>query len=138
MNIGDTAPEIKLPDSLGKWRPLSEVKAKIVLLDFWAAWCGPCIQAMPQMKQIYQRYKEKGLVVYAVSLDKDYRNWVATCRRLELPFVLVNEAYGMQGQSAKNYGVTAIPKTFLIQDGKLIAKDKSLSELESLIDKLLE
>ncbi len=138
LPVGIVAPEIKLPDSLGKWRPLSEVKAKIILLDFWASWCYPCVQTMPDLKRIYTTYHEKGLEIYAVSLDKDYRNWVATCQRLELPFIHVNEAYGFNGNSCHDYKVTAIPNKLLIKDGKIIASEMSLYELEKIIDKELK
>lgn len=130
---GTLAPEIKLPDSLGKWKPLSSVKSKLILLDFWAAWCGPCVQAMPDLKRLYTLYHSKGLEVYAVSLDRDYRNWVATCRRLELPFILVNDAFGLNGNSAHDYHIESIPNKMLIRDGVIIASEMSLHDLEKRI-----
>lgn len=138
LPVGTIAPEIKLPDSLGKWKPLSSVKSTLILLDFWAAWCGPCINAMPDLKRIYSLYHDKGLEVYAVSLDKDYRNWVATCRMLELPFILVNEAYGFNGHSCLDYHIQSIPNKMLIKDGRIIAAEMSLSDMEKLIEKELE
>ncbi len=138
LNIGDTAPEIKLPDSLGKWKPLSEVKAKVILLDFWAAWCYPCVQSMPELIKIYNYYHDKGLEVYAVSLDKDYYNWVAMCRKLELPFILVNDAYGMIGKACKDYHIESIPNKLLIKDGKIFAINKSLYDISKILEKELE
>lgn len=133
LPVGTTAPEIKLPDSLGKWRPLSSVKSALILLDFWAAWCDPCIRSMPDLKRLYSQYHEQGLEVYAVSLDKDYRNWVATCRRLELPFILVNDAFGMNGNSCHEYHIQSIPNKMLIKDGIIIAAEMSLHDLEKRI-----
>ncbi|HMN32286.1 MAG: TlpA family protein disulfide reductase [Chitinophagaceae bacterium] len=138
LNVGDIAPEIKLPDSLGKWKPLSEVKAKIILLDFWAAWCYPCVQSMPDLISIYENYHKKGLEVYAVSLDKDYYNWVAMCRKLNLPFVLVNDAYGMNGKTCKQYHIESIPNKLLIKDGKIFAINKSLYDINKILEKELE
>jgi alkyl hydroperoxide reductase subunit AhpC len=138
LPVGRVAPEIKLPDSLGKWKPLSSVKSKIILLDFWAAWCDPCIQSMPELKRLYTAYHDKGLDVYAVSLDKDYRHWVATCRRLELPFILVNDAYGLGGKVSQDYLITSIPNKMLLKDGKVFGADMSLSDLEKLISNELK
>jgi peroxiredoxin len=138
LAIGDTAPEIKLPDSLGKWKPLSEVKSKLILLDFWAAWCYPCVQSMPDVVKLYDKYRSKGLEIYAVSLDKGYYNWVEMCRKLKLPFILVNEAYGFNGNSCKDYKISSIPNKMLIKDGKIIGANLSLYDLEKIIQKELE
>ncbi len=138
LAIGDTAPEIKLPDSLGKWKPLSEVKSKLILLDFWAAWCYPCVQSMPDVVKLYDKYHSKGLEIYAVSLDKGYYNWVEMCRKLKLPFILVNEAYGFNGNSCKDYKISSIPNKMLIKDGKIIGANLSLYDLEKIIQKELE
>lgn len=138
LKIGDEAPDIKLPDSLGKWKPLSEVKAKIVMVDFWAAWCYPCVRSLPELKSLYTKYHEQGLEIYAVSLDKDYYNWVNACRKHELPFVLVNEAYSFNGKSCKDYKVDSIPSKFLVKDGKIIGAEMSLYDLEKVIQHELE
>ncbi len=138
LSIGDTAPEIKLPDSLGRWKPLSEVKSKVILLDFWAAWCYPCVQSMPDVVKLYDKYHAKGLEIYAVSLDKGYYNWVDMCRQLKLPFILVNEAYGFNGNSCKDYKVSSIPNKMLIKDGKIIGANMSLYDLEKIIQKELQ
>ena len=138
LSIGELAPEIKLPDSLGKWKPLSEVKSKLILLDFWAAWCYPCVQSMPDLIRVYNSYHQKGLEVYAVSLDKGYYNWVDMCRKLQLPFVLVNDAYGFNGNACRDYKISSIPNKMLLKDGKIIAANMTLYDLERLIQKELE
>ncbi|MCC7030602.1 MAG: TlpA family protein disulfide reductase [Chitinophagaceae bacterium] len=138
LSIGDEAPEIKLPDSLGKWKPLSEVKSKIILIDFWAAWCYPCVKSMPDVVKLYEKYKDLGLQVYAVSLDKDYYSWVEMCKKLKLPFILVNDAYGLNGNASKDYKVTSIPNKMLIKEGKIIGAEMSLYDLEKIIQKELQ
>ncbi|MBL7766424.1 MAG: TlpA family protein disulfide reductase [Chitinophagaceae bacterium] len=137
LAIGDTAPDIRLPDSLGKWTLLSEVKSKLILLDFWAAWCYPCVKSMPDVLKLYQNYHNQGLEIYAVSLDKGYYNWVAECRKQKLPFILVNEAYGFNGKSCKDYKIESIPNKLLIKDGKIIGANMSLYDMEKLIRKEL-
>ena len=135
--IGEIAPEIKLPDSLGKWKPMSEIKSKLILLDFWAAWCYPCILSMPDLKKVNEKWHDKGLIVYTVSLDKNYYEWVSKCRKFELPFVLVNDPYGFEGKACKDYKITSIPNKILIKDGKVIGANMSLYDLDKLIEKEL-
>ncbi len=138
LSLGSVAPEIRLPDSLGKWKPLSEVKSKLILIDFWAAWCYPCVRSMPDLKRLYANYHDKGLEIYAVSLDKDYRNWVATCQRLNLPFIHVNDAYSLDGKACHDYHINDIPNRMLIKDGKIIGAEMSLYDLEKLIQQELK
>ena len=138
LKIGDIAPEIKLPDTAGKWKPLSEVKGKVILIDFWAVWCYPCVKSMPDIKRLYDTYHEKGLEIYAVSLDKGYYNWVDYIRKEKLPFIHVNDAYSMNGKACKDYFVDSIPCKMLIKDGKIIAKEMSLYDLEKVIQKELK
>lgn len=138
LKIGDDAPEIKLPDSLGKWKPLTEVKAKIIMVDFWAAWCYPCVRSLPDLKALYAKYHDQGFEIYAVSLDKDYYNWVNACRKHELQFILVNEAYSFNGKSCKDYMVDSIPSKFLVKDGKIIGAEMSLYDLEKVIQRELK
>lgn len=137
LAIGDIAPDIKLPDTAGKWKPLSSVQSPLILLDFWAAWCYPCILGLPDLKRLHQQYANKGLAIYAVSLDKGYYHWLNACRKHELPFVLVNDPYGFEGNACKNYRITSIPNKMLIKDGKIIAADMSLYGLEQVIRKEL-
>lgn len=135
--ISEVAPDIKLPDSLGKWKPMSEIKSKLILLDFWAAWCYPCILSMPDLKKVNEKWHNKGLTVYTVSLDKNYYEWVNKCRKFELPFVLVNDPYGFEGKACKDYKITSIPNKILIKDGKVIGANMSLYDLDKLIEKEL-
>lgn len=137
LPIGSVAPDIKLPDTSGKWKPLSEVKGKLILVDFWAVWCYPCVKSMPDVVKLYEKYHALGLEVYAVSLDKGYYNWVDYCRREKLPFVLVNDAYSFNGKSCKDYHVDSIPNKILLKDGKVLAVDMSLYDLEKVIQKEL-
>jgi len=135
--IGEVAPDIKLPDSLGKWKPMSEIKSKLILLDFWAAWCYPCILSIPDLKKIHEKWHNKGLIIYTVSLDKNYYEWVSKSRKYELPFILVNDPYGFDGKACKDYQITSIPNKILIKDGKVIGANMSLYDIDKLIEKEL-
>lgn len=138
LSIGSMAPNIKLPDTAGKWRPLNEVKSKLILLDFWAVWCYPCVKSMPDVVKLYEKYHEQGLEVYAVSLDKGYYSWVNYIKEHNVPFIHVNDAYGFNGNSCKDYAISSIPNKILIKDGKILAIDMSLYDLEKIIQKELQ
>lgn len=127
IQVGQPAPEISLPGPDGKVRSLSAMKGKIVLLDFWASWCGPCRRANPHVVEVYNKYKEKGFDVFSVSLDKpDGKDkWVQAIKQDGL--VWDNHVSDLQfwnSAPAATYGVRGIPKTFLIgRDGKIVAID---------------
>jgi peroxiredoxin len=131
--IGENAPEIKLPDSLGKWTKLSEVNANIVLVDFWAAWCPPCIVMAQELKKLKEEFKNESFEIFALSLDRDYWKWVKMVRKLNLPFIHVNDAYGLRSPRCVTYGVRSIPGKFLIKEGKLIAINPSIDEIKKIL-----
>lgn len=127
IQVGQTAPDISLPGPDGKVRSLSAMKGKIVLLDFWASWCGPCRRANPHVVEIYNKYKDKGFDVFSVSLDKQdgKEKWIQAIKQDGL--VWDNHVSDLQywnSAPAAVYGVRGIPKTFLIgRDGKIVAID---------------
>jgi thiol-disulfide isomerase/thioredoxin len=144
IKIGMDAPEISLPSPTGKNMKLSDLKGKVVLLDFWASWCGPCRRANPHVVEIYQKYKSKGFTVYSVSLDgvdsrtkaqlgsesqiKEFSDrakdaWLAAIEKDKLSWdTHVSDLKKWESDPARTYGVQSIPKTFLIgKDGKIAA-----------------
>ncbi|MBL7806988.1 MAG: redoxin domain-containing protein [Saprospiraceae bacterium] len=125
IQVGQPAPDISLPDPSGKVRALSSLKGKVVLLDFWASWCGPCRKANPHVVEVYNKYKDKGFDVFSVSLDKQdgKQKWIDAIKQDGL--VWPNHVSDLQfwdSAPAALYGVRSIPKTFLIgKDGKIVA-----------------
>jgi len=96
---------------------LSQLKGKVVLLDFWATWCGPCRESIPHLIQLYKTYRENGFEIIGISLDKGdaavVRNFA---RSMDIPYPIVVAPE----EVVKNYRVTAIPTTFLIdKEGKI-------------------
>ena len=125
IQVGMVAPEISLPDPTGKMHSLSAMKGKVVLLDFWASWCGPCRKANPHVVELYDKYKSKGFDVFSVSLDKQdgKQKWVDAIKQDGLIWSNhVSDLQWWDSAPAALYGVRSIPKTFLIgKDGKIVA-----------------
>ena len=111
-----------------------------MLIDFWASWCGPCMDEMPNVKAIYEKYHDRGLEIVGVSMDNNKANWERAIERAALVWHHVSSLKGMNRCSvAKLYQVVAIPKLYIIgKDGKIIAKDLRGEELREKIDELFE
>ena len=125
IQVGMVAPDIALPDPGGKIRKLSSLRGKVVLLDFWASWCGPCRRENPHVVALYKKYKSKGFEVYSVSLDRpDGKDkWIQAIKQDGLIWDNhVSDLKFWNCEPAGVYGVHSIPNTFLIgKDGKIIA-----------------
>lgn len=135
---GEMAPDITLTDPSGKKQSLSSLKGKVVLLDFWASWCGPCRRENPNVVKIYNKYKDKGFTVFSVSLDKTKESWVQAIQADNLTWSShVSDLKGWASSAAALYGVKGIPATFLIgKDGKIIAVNLRGEGLEAELQKI--
>ena len=139
-SIGALAPEIALPNPDGKTMKLSDLRGKVVLIDFWAAWCRPCRMENPNVVKAYKKYHNKGFEVFSVSLDRDKASWVKAIQDDELIWSNhVSDLKHWQSEAAKIYGVTGIPATFLIgKDGRIIAKNLRGAALENALKELFD
>jgi peroxiredoxin len=139
LQIGDPAPEIFLPDTSASFVKLSSLKGKVVLIDFWASWCGPCRRENPNMVKLYDKFKDKGLVILGVSLDESKQNWTAAIRKDKLPWMHISDLRGWKSIAAGIYGVQSIPQTFVIdKDGIIIAKNLRGPALEKFFEEQLK
>jgi thiol-disulfide isomerase/thioredoxin len=136
--IGFPAPDIALTDPEGKLLKLSSLKGKVVLIDFWASWCGPCRKENPNVVAVYNQYKDKGFEVFSVSLDKDRDSWLAAIAKDNLIWPNhVSDLKYWKSAGAAAYGVTSIPFTVLVdRKGNIVAKKLRGEELEKQVKEL--
>lgn len=138
--IGAIAPELAFKDPEGKVRKLSDLRGKVVLLDFWASWCGPCRRESPNVRNVYAKYHDKGFEVFSVSLDRDAASWKKAIQDDQLVWPNhVSDLKQWQSEAAAIYGVRSIPSMFLLdRDGRIVAKDLRGAALENAVRQLLE
>ena len=135
---GAQVTELVMQDPEGKEVHLTDWvgKGKYVLVDFWASWCGPCRAEMPNVKALYEKYKDKGFEIVGVSFDQTKAAWMKGITDLQLPWPQMSDLKGWGCAAAKEYSIHSIPATILFSpDGKVIANGL---RGETLRDKLAE
>ncbi|MBK3518158.1 TlpA family protein disulfide reductase [Carboxylicivirga marina] len=145
-DIGDIAPNINLRNPDGKVMELEALRGQLVLIDFWASWCGPCRRENPVVVEAFNTYKDKtfnagdGFTVFSVSLDKKQKAWEQAIidDKLSWPYH-VSDLAGWNSRAAAMYGVNGIPMNFLIdKDGIIIAKNLRGHHLKSTLQGLVK
>ena len=132
--LGKIVPNFSATDLDGNPISLQQYRGKVVLLDFWAVWCGPCIAEMPNVKEVYDTYKDKGFDIIGVSLDTDETRLRDYLKENEIPWRQVFSGQGWQSPVAQKYGINAIPAPWLIdRDGTLITHQARGRNLEQLV-----
>lgn len=139
--IGAMAPDITLPDTTGKMVSLSSLRGKVVLIDFWASWCGPCKQSLPGLVDIYNKYKDKNFTVFSVSLDKFKPEWKAAIKHFGLTWTQVSDLKYWSSPVVQlyNFEEDGIPFTVLVSpEGKILDKRISDEDLDKELHDMLE
>jgi len=127
IHIGQRAPELVFESPAGEKISLSSLRGQMVLIDFWAAWCGPCRRENPNLVNTYRQYMDKefengsGFTIYSVSLDKKMENWTAAIEKDSLGWEShVSDLKGWQSAAAVEYEVRSIPANTLIDGNGII------------------
>ena len=130
--VGSEAPDFSQASPEGKKIALSDLRGKVVLIDFWASWCRPCRMEMPNVKKVYEQYHNKGFEILGVSLDKDKGAWTGAIQQDGLPWKHVSDLAFWNNAVAQQYGVSSIPYTVLVdRDGKVLGKNLRGPALEA-------
>lgn len=140
---GTSTPGFEAPDLVGmtpdsQTYSLSKMRGKLVLIDFWASWCGPCRKENPNVVANYNKYKDKGFDILGVSLDREPNAWKKAIKDDGLPWHHISDLKGWQSAHAALYAVSSIPQTVLVdKDGKILARNIRGEQLGAKLKELL-
>lgn len=136
--IGQFAPNFTLNDTSGNPVSLSSLKSKVLLVDFWAAWCGPCRAENPNVVKAWQKFKNKGFDVLGVSFDTNRDKWIKAIKDDHLTWTQISDLKGWGNEAGKLYGINSIPANVLLdKDKKIIASNLRGEELFKKLEELL-
>ncbi len=140
VNVGDSAPSFSITADNGRAISPANFGGKVLVLNFWATYCAPCIQEIPSLNRLQTRYKDRGLVVLGVSIDKDEKAYREFIGRFNLSFLTARDP---EQKVNSDYGTVQIPETYIINaDGKVVNKiigeanwteDKMVNYVQSLL-----
>jgi thiol-disulfide isomerase/thioredoxin len=138
-NITDARVHLKLPTVKGDSLTLASFKGKVVLLDFWASWCGPCRASNRKLTKLYDKYKAQGFEIFSVSLDEEKSDWQKAITKDKMTWIQVNDPRGKEAQTATNWNIFQLPTSYLInKKGDVVSIDPEGKELEESVKKLLK
>jgi peroxiredoxin len=137
--IGEQFADFESENQFGKPKKLSELKGKVILLEFWASWCGPCREENPNLVKTFEKFNPKGFEIFAVSLDENKESWLKAIKKDSLNWEHVSDLKGQQNEASLIYGVNGIPDNFLIaENGQIIGRNLRGDKLNQKLKELLE
>jgi thiol-disulfide isomerase/thioredoxin len=135
---GSKFPDFSETDVARKPLSLANYKGKVVLIDFWASWCAPCVAELPNLLKVYEKYHARGFEIIGVNLDQDEMVLTAFTTRKQIPWQQFSDGMAWRNKLVLKYGVTTIPATYLLdREGTIIAKDLRGKALETAVAKTL-
>lgn len=139
LMIGSVAPDIVQLTPEGESFDLKSLRGKVVLLDFWASWCGPCRKENPNVVKVYNKYKNQGFEILGISLDNNKERWLKAIAADQLTWPHVSDLKKWSSQVARDYNVSSIPATYLIdEEGKILAKNLRGRALENKLAEIFD
>jgi thiol-disulfide isomerase/thioredoxin len=138
LATGTTFPDFSEKDLAGQPLSIANCKGKVVLVDFWATWCGPCVTELPKVVKIYDKHHGQGFEIIGISLDEDQTRLAAFIRGKNMTWPQFFDGMGWGNKLALKYGIQSIPATFLLDgSGKIIGRDLHGEDLEAAVAKAL-
>jgi thiol-disulfide isomerase/thioredoxin len=138
LTNGAKFPDFSEKDLLGNPLSVSKYEDKVVLVDFWATWCVPCVAELPNIIKAYNKHHSNGFEVIGISLDQDEQKLKSFLKAKEIPWVQYFDGKGWQNKLAAKYGINSVPATFLLdREGKIIGQDLRGEALEEALTKAL-
>jgi len=140
LTPGNEAPDFTLPSPDGQMISLSSTRGKVVLLDFWAAWCGPCRLENPNLVKVYEKYHNKGFEIFQVSLDRTREAWLKGIEEDKLgKWIHVSDLKYWNSSVVSLYHIDKIPNNYLLdRDGKIIAVNLRGEDLQSKLAEIFQ
>jgi peroxiredoxin len=136
---GAKFPDFEVNDTAGKPLSIANYKGKVVLIDFWATWCGPCVHELPNVIKAYDAYHSKGFEIIGISLDKDEQKLASFTKDKNMAWRQYFDGLVWQNKLAMKYGINSIPAAFLLDgQGTIIGHDLLGEALDQAIAKALE
>lgn len=138
-SVGKTAKGLTQFDPEGNPVSLTDLKGKYVFLQFWASWCQKCEEELPQLKALYDEYKEDDFEILTVSFDQEYEEWVQAIKDNEMSWVHISDLQGMNNAARQVYGIRTLPQNLLIDpEGKIVARNIYGEQIRTKLKELLE
>jgi len=138
LAVGTKFPDFAVKDVAGKPLSVANYKGKVVLVDFWATWCGPCVGELPNVLKAYEKHHPKGFEIIGISLDQDEKKLTAFTKEKNMPWQQFFDGQGWKNALAAKYGIQSIPATYLLDgEGKIIGKNLRGEALEEAVTKAL-
>jgi peroxiredoxin len=139
LRPGLVFPNFQAKDLAGAPLSVEQFRGKVVLIDFWATWCGPCVDELPNVQAAYAKYRDKGFEIVGISLDNSEAALKSFLAEHKMTWPQTFDGKGWQSELAQQYGISSIPATYLLdREGKIVAKNLRGAALETQLAKLLK
>ncbi len=136
IHTGELMPDILLDNMTGSQININSMKGKVVLIDFWASWCGPCRKANKKLVKLYKDFKNNNFEIIGISLDIDRRRWLKAVESDKLSYTQLIDAKGFDANAAVKFGVESLPSSFLFnQNGVFVKMNPDESFIKNFLKK---